>query len=120
MLRLCRLTAEPRKSDKTATAFTFDVILDDYGMLADEDRPIFGMQGEVKGLKPHRIPFMIDSRGVIDYGEAYDDPCLKDSRRYQSNLREMQFIQGRVFTVTSPDGTAQTFEITDCKQLLAG
>jgi hypothetical protein len=120
MLRLCRVTAKPRKANNTATKFTFDVILDESGALADEDRPIFGMQGDVEGLKPHRIPFVIDSHGIIDYGGAYDDPCLKDFRRDQSNLREMQFIRGRVFTLTSPDGTPQTFEITDCNQLLAG
>jgi hypothetical protein len=120
MLRLCRVTAEPRKTNNTATTFTFDVILDDSGMLADEDRPIFGMQGEVQGLRPHRIPFVIDHHGIIDYGGAYDDPRLKDPRRCQSNLREMQFIEGRMFTMTSPDGTAQNFEITQCKQLLAG
>jgi hypothetical protein len=118
MLRLYRITAIPKHADKTASPFTLDVILDESEMLADDDRPIFGMQGEVEGLSPDRIPLVIDRRGAIDYGSAYDDKKLKDHRRYQSNIRTVKLSVGNEFTIIAPDGTVQTFAITDRALLL--
>lgn len=113
MTRLYRITAVPKVADKFASSFTLDVILDQNDMLADEDRPIFGMQGDVEGAYPHRLPVVIDSRGVIDYGAE----CKKD-RKYQSNIRQTKVSDGQQFTITSPGGVAQTYEITNRKLLM--
>jgi hypothetical protein len=117
MPRLYRITAIPKQAKNTTAPFTLDVILDQSDMLADDDRPIFGMQGDVEGLGPERIPLVIDRRGVVDYGSAYDGDS-DDFRRYQSDIRDVKFSVGQVFTITSPDGTAQTFEITERALLL--
>jgi hypothetical protein len=114
MPRLYRITAIPKVADKFASQFTLDVILDENDMLADDDRPIFGMQGDVEGPYPDRYPVVIDSRGAIDFGSAYKG----DDRKYPSNIRETKLSDGQQFTM-QPNGYAtQIYEITNRALLL--
>jgi hypothetical protein len=111
---LYRLTATPQNAGPDATQFYFDVILDETDHLTNDDLPIFGVQGDLTGLQPARLPVFIDGRGKVDFGIAYSAA----ERFAHTDLRDLRLRETEMVTITYQDGTVEAYKITKRTPLL--
>jgi hypothetical protein len=108
MKKHLRVVTEATSDNKDSAPLIFDVVVDENSLIVG-DHPIFAHQTSTKKRSRYSYPFVIDSKGRVDWG-------MEHERGAKTNLREKPMIPGSIIRLKG-SGYDETFRIKELVSL---
>jgi hypothetical protein len=113
-MRYVRVFAEPSEDNPDASPFYVDAIVDDAGEIQGR-HALFRVQGRFERRDEHFEPFVLDSRGQIDWGDGFDQAA--NDRFGTLDVRDAPQTKGRLLTLQTRNYGTQRYRITSIEDL---
>jgi hypothetical protein len=113
-MKYVRVFAEPTDDNPGAPSFYVDAIVDDTGEILGK-HTLFGVQGRFERRDEHFEPFVLDSRGQIDWGDGFDKAA--NDRFGTLDLRDGPVTMGRLLHLRTDNYGTHCYRIRDINEL---